>query len=113
MQTLAGEGVVLTTYQGMLNALSKWPPSLLPILQQRFQRLMKQIGKDRWAVGDWVAIGFDGSRDATPRTKSNERAYCAADYGNGKTARSKKNRNGKAKQGAKQGAKHGANTGKV
>ncbi|MGB4711254.1 MAG: hypothetical protein WBH50_04310 [Fuerstiella sp.] len=109
MQTLAGEGVVLTTYQGMLNALSKWPPSLLPILQQRFQRLMKQIGKDRWAVGDWVAIGFDGSRDATPRTKSNERAYCAADYGNGKTARSKKNRNGKAKQ----GAKHGANTGKV
>ena len=47
--------------------------------------------------GDWVAIAFDGSRDAAPRTKSNERAYCAADYGNGKTARSKKNRNGKGR----------------
>ena len=58
MHTLAGEGVVLTTYQGMMNALSKWTPSLLTILQQRFQRLMKQIGKDRWAVGDWVATGW-------------------------------------------------------
>lgn len=103
MQTLAGEGMVLTTYQGMMNALTKWTPSLLPILQQRFQRLMKQIGKDRWAVGDWVAIAFDGSRDAAPRTKSNERAYCAADYGNGKTARSKKNRNGKTKKGTRTG----------
>ena len=70
---------------------------------------MKQIGKDRWAVGDWVAIAFDGSRDATPRTKSNQRAYCAADYGNGKTARSKKTRNGKAKQRASTG-KHGASS---
>ena len=98
MQTLAGEGVVLTTYQGMMNALTKWTPSLLPILQQRFQRLMKQIGKERW-----VAIAFDGSRDAAPRTKFNERAYCAADYGNGKTARSKKNRNGKTKKGTRTG----------
>ena len=35
-------------------------------------------------------MGFDGSRTTTPRTVSNEREFCAANYGQGKTAKYRK-----------------------
>ncbi len=103
MRTLTDGQSVPTTYQGMMNALTNWTASLLPLLQQRFQQLMKRIGKDRWEIAGWVPIAFDGSRDAAPRTQSNEAAYCAPDYGRGKTARSTKDRNGRVKKRARTG----------
>jgi hypothetical protein len=37
-----------------------------------------------------VPIAFDGSRSTAPRTKSNEAAFCASNYGQGKTAKYRK-----------------------
>jgi len=51
---------------------------------------MQEIGGRFWRIGEWVPIAFDGSRSTAPRTKSNEAAYCAANYGKGKTAKYRK-----------------------
>lgn len=101
MQAIFSGGGVLTTYQGMMNALTTWTSRLLPIIQTQFHDLMKRIGRDRWTVSGWVAIAFDGSTDEAPRTQSNEDAYCAQNYGKGTAARSKKTRHGKLKKGTR------------
>ena len=81
----------LTTYQGMAGALQTWTPRFMPLLQIRLHELMEQIGRRRHLrVGLWVAIAMDGSRATTPRTASNEQAFCAKNYGKGKTAKYRK-----------------------
>jgi hypothetical protein len=80
----------LTTYQGLAGALQTWTPTLMPLLQIRLHELMEQIGPRHLRVGRWVAIAMDGSRATTPRTVSNEQAFCAQNYGQGKTARYRK-----------------------
>jgi hypothetical protein len=85
-QQLRGE-VALTTYQGLAGALQTWTDRLLPLLLTQLHRLMQTIGKRRWKIGRWVAFGVDGSRDTVGRTKSNELAFCASNYGKGKTAK--------------------------
>jgi hypothetical protein len=51
---------------------------------------MEQIGGKFWRIDRWVPIAFDGSRSSAPRTKSNEDALCAKNYGKGKTAKYRK-----------------------
>lgn len=80
----------LTTYQGMAKALHTWTPKFMPLLQIRLHELMQQIGEGHMRVGLWVAIAMDGSRATTPRTVSNEQAFCAKNYGKGKTAKYRK-----------------------
>ena len=81
--------VAVTTYQGLTGALKKWSVKLLPATQQRLQQLMEQVGENHWRIGLWVALAVDGSRIDTPRTKSNENAFAAKNYGKGKKARSR------------------------
>ena len=81
--------VAVTTYQGLTGALKKWSVKLLPATQQRLQQLMEQVGENHWRIGLWVALAVDGSRIDTPRTKSNEKAFAAKNYGKGKKARSR------------------------
>lgn len=88
-QKLSGN-VALTTYQGLAGALQTWTDRLVPPLLEQLHRLMQSIGKSRWKVGRWVAFGVDGSRDSVGRTLSNEQAFCASNYGNGKTAKYRK-----------------------
>jgi hypothetical protein len=71
-------------------ALSKWSATLIGELIVVFRRQAQTIGGRFWRVGRWVPIAFDGSRTATPRTRSNEATYCAANYGKGKTAKYRK-----------------------
>lgn len=80
----------LTTYQGMAGALQTWTPMFMPLLQIRLHELIQQIGQRRMRIGLWVAIAIDGSRATTPRTQSNEQAFCAKNYGQGKTAKYRK-----------------------
>jgi IS4 transposase len=80
----------LTTYQGLAGALQTWTSTFMPLLQARLHELIKQIGGRHLRVGRWVAIAIDGSRTTTPRTVSNERAFCAKNYGKGKTAKYRK-----------------------
>jgi Transposase DDE domain len=80
----------LTTYQGLMNALVAWTDSLLALLWPILWQRMEEIGGASWRTGHWLAIAFDGSRSTAPRTESNEKAFCAANYGRGKTAKYRK-----------------------
>lgn len=80
----------LSTYQGFMNAAVRWTPKLMPLLWTTIQQRMERIGGAYWRVDGWLPIAFDGSRSTTPRTKSNEAAFCAANYGSGKTAKYRK-----------------------
>lgn len=81
------DGTVLSTYQGLMYALERHTETLMKILWQIVHQRMKEIGGEHWETEGWVVIAFDGSRDATPRTKANEAAFCAPNYGKGKTAK--------------------------
>lgn len=78
------------TFQGLLKALLTHTPALLPLLCQRFHLLMEAHGGPHWRIGRWLPMAVDGSRISVPRAQANERAFCAPNYGKGKTARSRK-----------------------
>jgi len=44
----------------------------------QLQRLIERIGGRFWSVGGYVPIAFDGSRNSTARTVSNEQVFCSA-----------------------------------
>jgi hypothetical protein len=75
------------SYTSMMNALSRYRQIFTGRLRKRFQLLAEEVGGRHWETGRWVLIGFDGSRATAPRTVSNERAFCAANYGEGKRAK--------------------------
>ena len=81
---------VLGTYQGFMGALSKWTPQLMNVLWPVLHQRMEEVGTKYWRVNGWVPIAFDGSRSTTPRTLANEQAFCAKNYGKGKTAKYRK-----------------------
>jgi Transposase DDE domain len=83
-------GCTLSTYQGFMGALVRWTGQMLPVLRDVVQRRMEQVGGKFWRIDGWVPIAFDGSRSTAPRTKSNEAAFCASAYGQGKTAKYRK-----------------------
>jgi Transposase DDE domain len=80
----------LNTYQGFMAALVAWTPRFMPLLCSVLHQRMEQIGGKFWRMDGWVPIAFDGSRSTAPRTKSNEAALCAKNYGQGKTAKYRK-----------------------
>jgi hypothetical protein len=79
--------VALGTYQGLLGALVSNTGQLLPCLWERFHTLMEQLEHPQYRVGLWLALAVDGSRVSTPRTRANEAALCAPNYGASKTAK--------------------------
>lgn len=82
--------VALSTYQGFAGALQTWTPRFMPRLQSRLHELMEDIGGRHVRTGRWLPLAIDGSRATTPRTKSNEKAFCAKNYGKSKTAKYRK-----------------------
>ena len=82
--------LVLTTYQGLMGALRAYSEQLLPLVWARMQTLMEKAGGEHWRIGPWLALAVDGSRVTTPRTQSNEQAFSARNYGQGKKAKSRK-----------------------
>lgn len=82
--------VALETYQGFIKALSRWTLTFFNLLWPVLQARMKAIGGRFWRVGRWLPIAFDGSRSTAPRTTANEKAFCAGNYGKGKTAKYRK-----------------------
>jgi hypothetical protein len=90
--------VAVLSYQGLLRALTTWTPEFIPRIQERIHDCMEQIAGKHFRIGRWAAIAMDGSRTTVPRTKSNEKAFCAPNYGKGKTAKYRKNRKNKKKK---------------
>lgn len=84
--------VAFTSFTGMAKALVRWSPWLSNILLKRIHHLIAMTAGKHWKTAGWVVMAVDGSRETTPRTASNEKAFCAPDYGKGQTAlyRSKK-----------------------
>ncbi len=101
-QRLVGR-VAVGSYQALTNALVTYGGRLVPLLWNRLQRLMEEVGKEHWRIGSWLPLAVDGSRASTPRTKANEAAFRAANYGKGRTAkyRKKKSQNKRKKNRAK------------
>jgi hypothetical protein len=75
------------TYTSFMNALKRYDHLWMRRLRQRCQALAQQVGGRFFRSGGWVLIGFDGSRATAPRTVSNERAFCAPNYGHGTRAK--------------------------
>ena len=75
------------TYASFMNALDRYAHVFVPRLRTHYQTLAEEVGGRYFRTNDWVLIGFDGSRATAPRTVSNEQAFCAPDYGNGKRAK--------------------------
>lgn len=78
---------IAMTYPTFMNSLDRYADTFRARLRERFQMLAEEVAGDRFRMGGWVLIGFDGSRATTPRTVSNEQAFCAPNYGNGKRAK--------------------------
>lgn len=77
-------------YTSFINALDRHRDTFNRRLRQQFQARAKEVAGSHWRDGKWVLIAFDGSRATTPRTVSNEREFCASNYGKGKTAKYRK-----------------------
>jgi hypothetical protein len=75
------------TYTGFIQALDRYRSTFSVRLREHFQILAEENGARFWRDQGWVLIGFDGSRVTTARTVSNETAFCASNYGQGKTAK--------------------------
>jgi hypothetical protein len=75
------------TYASFMNALDTYADTFSSRLRQRYQTLAEEVGGRFWRHDGWVLIGFDGSRATTPRTVSNEKAFCAPNYGKGTRAK--------------------------
>jgi hypothetical protein len=86
----------LESYQGLLRALVTWTASLLPLLWGCLHELMEKHGGKHWRVGRWLALAVDGSRVSVPRTKENEAAFCAPNYGKSATAKHRRKKRKKA-----------------
>jgi hypothetical protein len=78
------------TYQAFMNTLTHYKNTFADRLRAQFQKKAEEVGGQFWRDESWVLLGFDGSRVTTPRTASNEAAFCAPNYGQGKTAKYRK-----------------------
>jgi hypothetical protein len=76
----------VSTYQGLMGALVASTGRVLPLLGERMHELMEQHGGEHWRIGLWLPLAIDGSRVTTARTRANERAFCAANFGRSHTA---------------------------
>jgi hypothetical protein len=88
-QTLYGL-VAICTFQGLMRALVTHTPRLLPIVWRRLWQLMEHSGGEHFRIGRWLPLAVDGSRFTTPRTKGNERAFAAKNFGQGRKAKSRR-----------------------
>lgn len=98
------EGLALESYQGFIRALTTWTEHLRPLLWLRLQQLMEQVAGIYWRYGEFVVLAVDGSRVSVPRTKSNEQAFAAENYGQGAKARSRRKWKNKKRRSKKLGS---------
>lgn len=78
------------TYTGFVDALTRYRETFSRRLRMQFQALAQEVAGRFWRDRNWLLMGFDGSRATIPRTVSNEKEFCASNYGSGKTAKYRK-----------------------
>ena len=77
-------------YTSFMDGLTRYGSTFRTHLNRRFQALSESSAGRFWRDGGWVLMGFDGSRITAPRTVSNEKEFCASNYGSGQTAKYRK-----------------------
>lgn len=85
-----GANDISKTYTSFMNALDTYTDTFSSRLRERHQELAEEVAGRFWSDGSWTPIGFDGSRATTPRTASNEKAFCAPNYGKSNSAKYRK-----------------------
>lgn len=83
---------IAKNYTAFMDALSGYRATIREGLRTRLQSLAEDIGGRFFRDKKWLLMGFDGSRATAPRSKANEKAFCAPNYGSGKKARYNKNK---------------------
>jgi hypothetical protein len=86
------------TYQGFIKALTTWTASWLPLLWDHLHLLMEEPGGEHWRIGRWVPLAVDGSRVSVPRTKDNEKAFCAPHFGKSRKAQYRRKKKAKSRR---------------
>lgn len=81
--------IAIATYQGLLRALVAYTDQLLPIVWCRLQSLIETASPTHYRIGRWLPLAVDGSRFTTPRTKGNEKAFAASNFGKGGRGRNR------------------------
>lgn len=70
------------TYDGWSEALVKWSPKVVPLIQRKFQQHMLAVAGPFAKHYGWTPFAVDGSRVEAPRTTANEEALgCAGKVG--------------------------------
>lgn len=87
-----GLGGIAANYTAFINALATYREVIRGGLRMQLQALAEQVGGRFFRTDGWVLMGFDGSRATAPRSKSNEKAFCAPNYGHGKKAKYNQNK---------------------
>lgn len=104
-ETCQGLGLLRTaqSYPSLMNALEKHDQTWMQGVRGRCQALAEEVGGRFFRIDGWVLMGIDGSRATAPRTVSNERAFCAPNYGHGMRAKygKKKSKGMRRKRNAK------------
>lgn len=97
---------VAQSYTSFMNALHTYRERFELQIRRRFQELAQDVSGEYWSDDGWVLLGFDGSRATTPRSVSNEQAFCAPNYGkSGKAKTRKKKAAAKIEAGQRQASK--------
>ncbi len=81
---------IAKTYTGFMNAVSRYRAIIYDRLRGRLHVLAEEVGGRFFRHKGWVLMGVDGSRATAPRSVANEKAFCAANRGKGKTAKYRK-----------------------
>jgi hypothetical protein len=82
----------------LLKALVTWTPRWLPLLWAQLHRLMQDYGAEHWRIGRWLPLAVDGTRVSVPRTLDNEKAFCAPQFGNSRTAKYRRKKKAKGRR---------------
>ena len=90
-----------TSYTGFMGAMTKWHFTFIELLGPVLHARMQEVGGQFWQFLKWVPIAFDGSRATASRTKSNEKAFCAPNYGGSRTAEYRRRKLQNARRGKK------------
>ncbi|MCH8961103.1 MAG: IS4 family transposase, partial [Bacteroidetes bacterium] len=69
------------TYNGLVKALERQGPSVLPVLKADLRRQARGRLEQMPRVSKWLLMAVDGSKEELPRTKDHERVFGIADNG--------------------------------
>jgi hypothetical protein len=73
-----------------MNALDHYQGIIARRLRHRFQEVAAEVAGRFWRDNAWALIGLDGSRVTAPRSVSNEKTFCAPNYGKSDAAKYRK-----------------------